>query len=309
MKKIAIVILSLTILIIANVYSQTATSISFKLRYKVYVRGNPSFPIMYSPGKIDTEKVVQKIYDVNGNLIGTVKGVSKVWAPAFKFDFTRFRALKNIQYLYADLVQSDDKTQLYIYFCPFNSTSTQASTTAAATSPGYSANYAAFDQLIKDGNFYIDLHSRQNLSFKTAAVQVGPMTLPFKVYLGSRDGSHFNDVTTSVNLSGYYGWRWGRTGFVNLPEEKTGKMHQTFFSFNFIGGMTKVDVDSTTNIDKSIKKGSALAISPGAGIGFHYDNFAIFAMIGTDLPLGDVASDWRFKNQPWIGFGVGFSIL
>jgi len=53
-----------------------------------------------------------------------------------------------------------------------------------------------------------------------------------------------------------------------------------------------------------------MAFSPGLGFGYHYDTFGLFIAGGMDFPIGNtIATNWRYKNQPWIGFGVGFSIF
>ena len=44
--------------------------------------------------------------------------------------------------------------------------------------------------------------------------------MPFKVYLGSRDDIHTNNIAADVNVGFYIGQKWGRKGFADMPAEE-----------------------------------------------------------------------------------------
>jgi hypothetical protein len=311
MKKLTLILLGCgLVLLTANTYAQSGKA--FKLRYKIYLNGNPKFPVRYSSKTFDKiGDATEVTYNSAGNIISTTKAVANTFVPDSAYDFSNYTSVTGTTRLFADIAQSDSKGQLIIHFWNLINIPSQTADEPSKPAAGNTIQLAnqKLNADIAAGTFYINLASRQSLKISTAAYQIGPMILPFKVYLGSRDGVHTNNVTTAANVGMYIGTKWGSTSFNNLPAEKTATPHQKFWSVNFTAGASKIDIAAEDNINTATDKGSTLALTPGLAFGFHYDSFAIFTAFGKDLLTGKVAENWRYKNQVWLGFGIGFNIM
>lgn len=219
-------------------------------------------------------------------------------------------AFKGLDHLYADVLQSTDKSKLYIYFWPVKTKKLTDSTSKCPKIDPNDTAAIAFNKLIEENTFYFNLRKREYLYLNSRAWHAGPLTMPFKVYLTPRDDTHTSNVTADVNAGFYIGQKWGKKGFVDMPAEKEGKTHEFFTSLNAIVSFSKLTIAATDNIDGNTNEGSVLGFSPGIGLGFHYDSFVLFLAGGIDVPItNSVANEWRYKNQPWLGFGLGFSLF
>ncbi|MCX2582711.1 hypothetical protein [Pedobacter sp. MR22-3] len=285
-----------------------AQSSSWKIRYKIFLPGNENFSIQYKTGVESTEETTGYITDGN-DIKSTVTSI-KIKDLGKKFDYNTYGTFKGRSYLYADVLQSADKSKLIIHFWPIKNY--DAAQRHATKKDSLSADSAAitFNGLIENNTFYFNLNKREYLYLNSAAWHAGPLTMPFKVYLGSRDKVHTNNVAADINAGLYIGQKWGKKGFVDMPAEKDGKSHEGFVSLNGIIGFSKISVAKTDNINDNTNEGSVLGFSPGIGLGLHYDSFVFFLAGGIDIPISNsIAENWRYKNQPWLGFGLGFSIF
>lgn len=297
-------LLSLLALLSASV--ACAQGITFKSRAKIYLNGNSNFPIQYSGTKQTLEEVSTIQYNASGQKIATTKTVKKDWVPGTdaSFDSNDFPNGTIPDFLYADLAQSDDKTKVYVHFYHFIDPQNGSSTkTPTKFKDG-------FNDKIKNGSFYFKLEEGQRLAVRTESYHAGPITIPFKVYLSSRDESHNSNASADFNAGLFIGRKWGMTSYGNLPAEKTAKTHETYVSANFLAGFSIIEVDAKNSINGSTVEGKSLSFGPGFGMGFHYDSFGIFLGAGIDIPMSNsTAKEWRYKNQPWLGFGIGFGLF
>ena len=166
---------------------------------------------MWSEKKIDSEEITSNIYNLKGEKTAQLKNAKNDWQTGkkFSFDISVYTILKDRTFLLGDLVQSTDKSKVYIYFWPFKDRF-ESPQEKVAGSETLDVDKKKFNDLLSSSSFYIDLKPREYLTFKTFAHHAGPITIPFKVYLGSRDESHVSNVTTDVNAGVYYGWKWGK---------------------------------------------------------------------------------------------------
>jgi len=297
-------IFTLSLMLTANI--AVAQGITFKSRAKVFLTGNAKFKIQYTNTKQVFEELSSVDYDANGLKIGSTKTTKKDWVPGTDAVFVAadFPNNKIPDFLYADLVQSEDKTKVNIHFYKFDDVQDVATT---KTLKAFTNN---FNTKIENGNFYITLKEGDNLAFRSEAYHAGPITIPFKVYLTSRDDSHNSNASADFNAGLFIGRKWGKKSFINLPAEKTGKSHETYVSTNFLAGFSVIEIDAKNSINSSTVEGKSLSFGPGFGMGFHYDSFGVFIGAGLDIPIGNsTAKEWRYKNQPWIGFGIGFGLF
>lgn len=51
------------------------------------------------------------------------------------------------------------------------------------------------------------------------------------------------------------------------------------------------------------------AFSPAIGYMFEKNNVQLSLIIGFDFPAGNLQRKWVYRNQPWFGIGVGFSLF
>lgn len=302
--KRSLLLLAIWLCFSSVVFGQSA---SWKVRYKVFLPGNPKFDIQYTNEKETLEEVSGYNEDRLGNKTKIIT-LKTAYKAGKKFIYNSYGALKGVDFLYADLIQSTDKSKLYIHFWPLKKNDSELPYASGVAAKDTSA--VTFNTLIDKNVFYINLRKREYLYLNSKAWHAGPLTMPFKVYLTSRDDIHTSNVTADVNAGFYIGQKWGKKGFVDMPAEKEGKTHEFFTSLNAIIGFSKLTIAATDNVNKNTNEGSVLGFSPGIGLGFHYDSFVLFLAGGIDVPISNsIANEWRYKNQPWFGFGLGFSIF
>ncbi|RWY47955.1 hypothetical protein [Mucilaginibacter gilvus] len=129
---------------------------------------------------------------------------------------------------------------------------------------------------------------------------LGALVLPIKLRFGGntsnpahhRDFTFANDI--SIGLS---------AGYKYSPNKK--------YSHNILTGIALTSVSVTpTNTNKTVTTESNLAaITWHFGYLFQIDNFQIGAFTGIDYLAGEVGRNWDYKNKPWFGIGLGYSIF
>jgi hypothetical protein len=201
--------------------------------------------------------------------------------------------------LYADIRAEDGR--LLVYWRPFNDEKSD------------SLKAKRKNQFFKNNIFSIALEERTNLSFPYRSLHAGVLTVPIKTWLSRRDDDKGNNIQTSTNAGLYIGYKWGRSKFVKLPNEKEYGKYVTGYSVNLFGGISKLDINEKNSMKEeggiSNFNGSVAAINTGLAFAYHYKNFAFFIPVGWDIPLSGEAQKWVFKGKPWIGFGTGFDIF
>jgi hypothetical protein len=59
-------------------------------------------------------------------------------------------------------------------------------------------------------------------------------------------------------------------------------------------------------IDKTTTVG---ALTPSLGLVYSYENFQIGVFSGYDIIPGELGKNWQYRNSPWLGLGLGFTIF
>ncbi|HEX6983144.1 MAG TPA: hypothetical protein VF181_10320 [Balneolaceae bacterium] len=165
------------------------------------------------------------------------------------------------------------------------------------------------NKFFKNNDFAIALKPRYNLAIDYSHKQVGIMTLPVKIFLGSRASENVNNISTGVTAGLYAGYFLGWTNYVKLPAEEDYRVYNHGVSFNVFFGINKLELTDVNSLNTNSFRGSIASSSIGLSVGWHYKLFTLFLASGFDIPLSDQADDWVFKGQPWLGFGAGFEIF
>jgi hypothetical protein len=74
-------------------------------------------------------------------------------------------------------------------------------------------------------------------------------------------------------------------------------------------GISAVNITPETvndYIDKSITTG---AFTPSLALVYTYESFQIGVFTGLDIIPGELGQNWDYKNKPWLGLGLGFTIF
>ncbi|MBK0380564.1 hypothetical protein [Mucilaginibacter segetis] len=129
---------------------------------------------------------------------------------------------------------------------------------------------------------------------------LGALVLPIKLRFGgdSQTPNHKRDFTftsdVSIGLS---------IGYKYSPSKK--------YSHNFLTGISLTSVGVTPdNTNNTVTAETNLAaITWHAGYLFQIDNFQIGAFTGIDYLAGNVGRNWDYRNKPWFGIGLGYSIF
>ena len=132
----------------------------------------------------------------------------------------------------------------------------------------------------------------------------GTVILPLKLRFGDTDSKGNNlryfDFTSEVNvgLSVAHRFTKGNTRTIDF---------YGFLSLN----LSSIPVDSANTQGFQKTKTNASAISPTIGMVINFKNsgLQLIGTIGMDFMAGELGRKWTYRNQPWIGIGVGFSIF
>ena len=132
----------------------------------------------------------------------------------------------------------------------------------------------------------------------------GTVILPLKLRFGDTDSKGNNlryfDFTSEVNvgLSVAHRFTRGNTRTIDF---------YGFLSLN----LSSIPVDSANTQGFQKTKTNASAISPTIGMVINFKNsgLQLIGTIGMDFMAGELGRKWTYRNQPWIGIGVGFSIF
>jgi hypothetical protein len=132
----------------------------------------------------------------------------------------------------------------------------------------------------------------------------GTVILPLKLRFGDTDSQGNNlryfDFTSEVNIGLSVAWRMTRANTRTID-------NYFFWGLN----LTSIPVDSANTHGFQKTKTNASAISPtfGTVINFKNSGLQLIGTIGYDFMAGELGRKWTYRNQPWIGIGVGFSIF
>lgn len=130
---------------------------------------------------------------------------------------------------------------------------------------------------------------------------VGIPTIPAKLRSGNggegEDARYFRfEGNLSLGLSG--GWKY------SFGEDNK-------YAINTLVGFTiaSVDVDSFTTKGRVNSNTSAASFSPHFGFVFDVKSFQVGLYTGIDFLYGEPNKYWVYRNQPWLGIGIGYSLF
>lgn len=130
---------------------------------------------------------------------------------------------------------------------------------------------------------------------------VGIPTIPVKMRFGNGgtgdDPRFFRfEGNVSLGLSGGVKFSYG---------------NKKQYGTNVVLGFTvaSVQVDSTTTKGKVNANTSAASFSPHLGLVFDFNKFQFGLYSGIDFLYGSPNKEWVYRNQPWLGLGIGYSLF
>jgi len=135
---------------------------------------------------------------------------------------------------------------------------------------------------------------------------LGTVVLPVKIRFGSRDSVMINQeirkkrdfsFSSDVNLGLVVGGRWRVSPGFSL----------VFPLVGFSVGSIAADSASTSGYLNA--ESNLATITPYTGVIFQHDDFQIGLFTGIDFPSGKAGYNWDYRNQPWLGIGLGYSIF
>jgi len=130
---------------------------------------------------------------------------------------------------------------------------------------------------------------------------VGIPTIPAKLRFGNGgkgdDARYFRfEGNLSLGLSGGYKYSFGEDGK---------------YAINTLVGFTvaSVTVDSLTTKGRVNSNTSAASFSPHFGLVFDVQSFQFGLYTGIDFLYGEPNKYWVYRNQPWLGIGIRYSLF
>lgn len=130
---------------------------------------------------------------------------------------------------------------------------------------------------------------------------VGIPTIPAKLRFGNGgkgdNARYFRfEGNLSLGLSGGWKYSFGEDGK---------------YAINTLVGFTvaSVAVDSLTTKGKVNSNTSAASFSPHFGFVFDVQSFQFGLYTGIDFLYGEPNKYWVYRNQPWLGIGIGYSLF
>jgi hypothetical protein len=138
-----------------------------------------------------------------------------------------------------------------------------------------------------------------------APFALGIAVIPIKMRFGggsanNNDKRHFS-FESSVSLGFSVG--------INVKLDKSKFTARNNIAFLTGISLTSVPLDNFTT--KGFLKSSTnnASITGHIGILYQIDNFQIGIFSGIDYLAGRIGEEWKYRNKPWIGLGIGFSIF
>lgn len=132
---------------------------------------------------------------------------------------------------------------------------------------------------------------------------VGAITVPIKIRFNGESESSVRDqrlrsVGSDLNLGTTIGFTW---------RYMEGGMAKGSLQLGF--AVTSIDVDSITTRGRVLDPITASAFTPSLTLQLHVGQYSLGVSGGWDIPGGQLAADWAYRNKPWLGIGIGLNLL
>jgi len=178
--------------------------------------------------------------------------------------------------------------------------------------------YYLVNKYDRSADYTIKLKNREYLSLKKKGFEFGAITIPFKYRFGDtrtvkgQEVKVNNEFIADANLGLFAGYKLARyrVRYEGGKLKDLSNLGCTLGAFLNVSS-TSIDSLSTTFSDNPLEKDKKLSIgviSPGFGAMFTVYNVQIGGFIGWDFGFGQSGKKWNFNGQPWVGFGLGYSL-
>lgn len=161
-----------------------------------------------------------------------------------------------------------------------------------------------FEKKYKE-DYRLIINSENGVIIDKESWEFKAITVPLKIYLTNKSEKledFSNNIESDVSLGLTFGKSFENYLFRNKEEEKLQSWNYPFAFLNF----AKLELEKKNTDDKN-DGDSILSIGSGLGWQWGYGKFGIGVLLGVDFPVSNIGSNWVFRRQPWLGFGIGYS--
>jgi len=264
-----------------------------KLRFKTHYRvstNDCNLPLKVKE-KLSDPKYVYKLAEQHisssGDTIFVRKIDSLIYDPSFK------KLNEDIFQKYSTIKVSIKQkgSELLLYPFPFSDDDT------------------VINKYLQDNQLVLKIKDKYRIGLPFRGWEVGALTIPVKVYLSSRADNLKNNFIFDESINIKLSRIWGNEYFYKNEGDKDGKSFQNYFNASLFIGFSKTEIsNSNTQIDIGDDSFTVASLNYGFGVGYNVRGIGLSVLLGLDTPLSDQADEWNFRNQPWIGFGLGIDL-
>lgn len=160
----------------------------------------------------------------------------------------------------------------------------------------------------EDNNFYfvispsdfIDEYVQKSYfiwgSSRSVYANVGTLIVPLKIRpeLGSTPFDFTTDFTVGATIG---------------AKVRISKYKPNYLSLIAVGGVTTVNIDSTSTRGYVSELTKQSAITPGLGLVMDIDGFQVGFITGLDFIGGQTGRSWIYNKKAWFSFGIGYEFI
>jgi hypothetical protein len=161
---------------------------------------------------------------------------------------------------------------------------------------------------LKDKKLLLKIRDGNAITLPFKGYEVGAMTVPVKIYFSSKNKKLKNNFIFDESINLKLSRINGKEYFYKSEKENEGKSFQNYFNYSFFIGFTKTEISNSNTTNEIDENFNVASLSYGFGVGYTVKSIGVNILLGVDTPLSKTADDWNFKNQPWLGLGVGLDL-
>lgn len=162
----------------------------------------------------------------------------------------------------------------------------------------YKGRYISFET---NGDYFLidakDFNTKTSeFNGRTNSFAWGFSTLPIKLRFGGKERPFEYSTGFSLGINAGYEYQF------------KSRVKQSIGLLLGMGVSTVLVSPESTNsvINKSTTTG---AFVPTLSLIYSYSNFQIGTFVGADFIPGEIGKNWVYRNSPWLGLGLGFTIF
>jgi hypothetical protein len=167
-------------------------------------------------------------------------------------------------------------------------------------------------QYDRTSDYTYKLANRQFKRFFFSSWEATAVTIPFKCrfQFTKNNLSVPDEFSADLNVGAFISRSFGTITYKHI---KSGNSSPNIFKFSVgpFGNISRMEVDSSNTYADKIPLSSKRTIgtfSTGAGIMVAAYGFRFGTFFGWDIGFGNVAKKWNYNQQPWLGFGIGYTL-